>query len=286
MNIEDYWNAVRDEVLTFLSTYGLRVAGALVLSLFGWIVAAWLSARVRRLADASKRVDVTLVPLLTKLTRMSVLAVVLVAVLDNLGIDTASFIAFLGAAGLAIGLALKDTASDVAAGIALLVLRPISVGDAVMIGSTGGVVKEIGIFQTTLTSFEGVPIVLNNAAVRTQEIQNFTRAQRRRIDLTIGIAYDSDIETAIQVIRKVIGSEPLLLADPEPIVDVNNLGESSVDLLVRAYCEAPDFLPAKLALVRQIKQALDQHGIEIPFPRREIRIVGDGVATAARVSLM
>jgi small conductance mechanosensitive channel len=278
VDFEQYWNTVRDEVLTFASTYGLQLVGALVIAVVGWIVAAWLAGRVRRLAEASDRVDETLVPVLTKLTRTSVLAVVLVAVLDNLGVDTASVIAFLGAAGLAIGLALKDTASDVAAGITILILRPIAVGEYVMIGSTGGQVDEIGIFQTRLTSFEGVPIVLNNAHIRTSEIQNFTRAEQRRIDLTIGIAYGADVDRGIEVIREVVSADERLLAEPEPIVDVENLGESSVDLLVRVWCAAPDYIPTKLALGRRIKQALDARDIPIPFPQREVRILSENAA--------
>lgn len=274
MDIGEYWESVKDEVLVFASTYGLKIVGALVIAVAGWIVAGWASRRIRKLAERSDRVDDTLVPLLTKLARFSILAVVVVAVLDNLGVDTAALFAFIGAAGLAIGLALKDTVADVAAGIVLLGLRPFSVGEYVLIGSTGGMIEEIGVFQTSLTSFDGVPIVLNNSSIRTSEIQNYSRAQTRRIDLTIGVAYGADVDQALETLRCVVRDEERLLDEPEPVIDVTNLGDSSVDIMVRVWCQAPDFLATKLALGRKIKQALDAEGISIPFPQREIRILG------------
>ncbi|MDQ3032585.1 MAG: mechanosensitive ion channel [Myxococcota bacterium] len=278
MDFESYWDVMRAELLVFASAYGLQVIGALLIAIFGWIVAGWASRRTRLFAERSSRVDKTLAPLLAKAVRMFVLAVVLIAVLDNLGVDTAALFALLGAAGLAIGLALKDTVADVAAGIVLLALRPFSIGEAVMIGSTGGTVEEIGFFQTRLTSFDGVPVVLNNSSVRTTEIQNFSRAKLRRIELTIGIAYGADVNRGIEVIRRVVDAEARVLVEPEPLIDVTNLGDSSVDLLVRVWSNAADFFPTKLALARQIKEALDAADISIPFPQREIRIVGGSVA--------
>jgi small conductance mechanosensitive channel len=268
MDFASLWVETKTTVIELGMTWGLRLLSALALAILGWIAAAWAAKRVRALAEG--RVERTLVSVLTKIARIAVLVVVVVAVLAQLGVETASFLAFLGAAGLAIGLALKDTTSDVASGIVLLALRPFSVGDAVLIGSTGGVVEEVGIFQTTLVSFEGVPVVIPNSKVRSSEIQNFTRAGQRRIDLTIGVSYDADLDDTLAILRDVVRTDERLLAEPEPVVDVTNLGESSVDVLVRVWCPADVFLPTKLALGRRIKQRLDAEGIEIPFPQRVV----------------
>jgi small conductance mechanosensitive channel len=181
----------------------------------------------------------------------------------------------LGAAGLAIGLALKDTVADVAAGIVLLVLRPFGVGDAVDIDGCLGTVNEIGVFETRLTSFDGVPIVLPNAKVRGGRIQNFTRAQKRRMDLTIGIGYADDIDKAMRTVLEVLTAEGRVLTDPEPLVNVTELGESSVNLLVRAWTAPADFFVTQLDLQRQIKQKFDEVGVSIPFPQREVRVLGN-----------
>lgn len=180
----------------------------------GWLFAAWAGSAVRRASEYNQRVSPTLVPLFAKLTRLSLVLVVVVAALDKLGIQTSGISAGLGAAGLALGLTLKDAVSDVAAGVVLLVLRPFDVGEAVDIGGTGGVVSAIDILQTKLTSFDGVPVVLNNSAVRTAIIQNYSRAQTRCVDLEIGIGYADDIGKAKIAIEAVLAAEPRVLLDP------------------------------------------------------------------------
>lgn len=275
MDWQRYWMELRESLVELVTRWGLKLAVAITLAILGWIIAAWAASRVRRLAERTGRIDKTLVSVIGKLTRLAVLAIVLVAVLSNLGVDTASFLAFLGAAGLAIGLALKDTASDIASGIVLLVLRPFSVGDDVSIGTTGGTVDEIGIFQTTLTTFEGVPIVVPNSKVRTSEIQNFTRAGRRRIDLTIRVSYEADLDRVREVLHDVVTADERVLADPAPLVDVTSLAESSVELLVRVWAKPAAFFDAKLSLSRLIKQRFDAEGIEIPLPQRVVRSIGE-----------
>lgn len=273
MDWGEQWTELSGGLLALGATWGMRLFWALVLALVGLLVARWAAGRAQRLAERTGRVDRTFVSLIGKLTRFAVLAVALVAVLGQLGVDTASFIAFLGAAGLAIGLALKDTASDIAGGIVLLALRPFAVGDAVFIGATGGIVEEIGVFQTTLTSFEGVPVVVPNSRVRTSEIQNFTRAGKRRIELTVGVAYDSDLDRVREVLAEVVTSDERVLADPPPLIDVSNLGESSIDFLVRVWVVPQGFFDTRLALARAIRKRLDAEGIEIPFPQRVVHTV-------------
>jgi small conductance mechanosensitive channel len=213
------------------------------------------------------------VPLFAKLTRLSLLLVVILAALEKLGVQTSGFFAMIGAAGLAIGLALKDTVSDVAAGVMLLFLRPFDVGEAVDLGGTGGVVTSIDIFQTKLTSFDGIPVVINNSAVRTSTIQNFSRAQTRRIDLEIGIGYGDDIGKAKAAIADLVNSDSRVLKDPALLVNTISLSDSAVVLLVRFSTKAQDFWNTKLDLTGRIKERLDREGISIPFPQRDIHLI-------------
>jgi small conductance mechanosensitive channel len=241
-----------------------------VILIAGWVVAGWSTRAVRSAANRSGKLDATLAPLFAKVTRIFVLAITAVMVLDKLGVDTTSIIAFMGAMGIAVGLALKDTISDLASGIVLLVLRPFGVGEAVDIGGEGGVVKGIDLFETKLETFDGIPVVMPNSRVRSGIIKNFTRARRRRIDLGIGVAYEADVVRAIEVVSATLRADERVLADPDILVNVENLGDSSVDLLVRCWTNAEHFLPAKLDLTRAIKLALDDANISIPYPKRDV----------------
>jgi small conductance mechanosensitive channel len=268
------WSDASGEAVAFATRWGWRVLGAILLAIAGWVASRWLSGRVVRFAERTGKVDRTVVSVLAKVVRISVLVVVTIAVLENLGVDTTSFLAFLGAAGLAVGLALRDTAADVAGGIVLFVLRPFSLGDSVMIGTTAGTVEEIGIFQTTLINGEGVPVCIPNSKVRTSEVQNFTRARKRRIDLTVGISYDADVERARAALLETVRQDTRVLSEPPPFVEVGSLTESSVQLVVQAWAKPDGWFGAKVALARAIKQRLDSEGIEVAVPRRIVRTVG------------
>jgi small conductance mechanosensitive channel len=261
-----------------LEERAIAVGSALLILTIGWIFASWVSSAVRRATDRSPRVSPTLVPLFAKLTRLLVLLAVVVAALGKLGIDTSGLFAALGAAGLAVGLALKDTVADVAAGVLLLVLRPFDIGEAVDIGGTGGVVDAVDILQTRLTSFEGVPVVLNNSAVRSAIIQNYSRARTRRIDIEIGIGYAEDIGKARAAIEDVLRREARVSAEPAILVNTLRLDDSAVVLLVRCFTKAADFWDTKLDLTRQIKERLDAESISIPYPQRDIHLFGEKAA--------
>ena len=256
----------------------IALGSALLILIIGWLIAAWAGGAVRRWASRSNRLSPTLVPLFAKLTRLVLLIVVVMASLDKLGVETAGLFAAIGAAGLAIGLALKDTVADVAAGVVLLVLRPFDIGEAVDIGGTGGVVTAIDVMQTKLTSFDGVPIVLNNSSVRSSIIQNYSRAETRRIDLEIRIGYGDDIGKAKAALEDILTSEPRVLADPPILVNTTSLGDSSVVLLARCTTAASDFFGTKLDLTRAIKERLDHEGISIPFPQRDVHLLKDDAA--------
>ncbi len=262
-----------DWTMLNLEAYALKVAAALIVFVLGWLIAAWLGRAVSQAGLRSGRLSPTIVPVLAKLTRLAFLAVAIIAALNELGVQTSGLFAMIGAAGLALGLALKDTVADVAAGIVLLVLRPFDVGEAVDIGGTGGVVDAIDLFQTRLISGDGVPVVLNNSAVRTAIVKNYSRATRRRIELNVGIGYGDDIDKAIAVITQVIENEPRVLRNPTWLVSTKSLGENAVVLVARCTTSAADFEPTQFALTRAIKERLSAAGISIPLPQREVRLL-------------
>lgn len=256
-----------------LEERAIAIGSALLILVIGWMLAGWASSAVRKTSERSGRLSPTLVPLFAKLTRLALLLLVLIAALEKVGVETSGLFALIGAAGLAIGLALKDTVADIAAGVVLLVLRPFDLGEAVDIGGTGGVVTAIDILETKLTSFDGIPIVMNNSAVRTSIIQNYSRAQTRRIDLNIGIGYGDDIGKARAALEDVLKADARVLTDPAILVKTVALGDSSVVLLVRFTTKAADFWDAKLDLTRAIKERLDREGISIPFPQRDVHLI-------------
>lgn len=256
-----------------LEGYAVHVGAALAIFVVGWILAAWLGRMVGQAGLRSGRLSPTVVPVFAKLARLAILVIVIVAALNELGVETSGLFAMIGAAGLALGLALKDTVSDVAAGIVLLVLRPFDVGEAVNIGGTGGIVEAVDLFQTRLTSFDGVPIVLNNSAVRTAIVQNYSRAAQRRIELDVRIGYGDDIGKAIAIVTRVLEADTRVLRDPPWLVSAKSLGENAVVLLVRCTTRAADYEPTLFDLTRAIKEALDAAGIHIPLPQREVRVM-------------
>ena len=268
------WDAIVAPLLEFLARYGLSILGGIAIALFGWMAASWAGRAAERGAHRSNKLGPTVAPTLGKVVRVAALLVVLIAVLDAFGVETSALLAAVGAIGLGIGLALKDTIADVAAGVLLLGLRPFDAGDAVEVaGGTLGTVDAIDLFETRLTSFEGVPIVMPNRNVRNATIKNFSRAATRRIDLTVGVAYDADVDRAVAMVRSVVEGDSRVLAEPEPLVNTTALGDSSVDLLVRVWTAPADFFTTQLDLHRKIKLALDEAGIGPPFPQREIRII-------------
>jgi small conductance mechanosensitive channel len=253
--------------------YSVAAGSALAILVIGWLLAGWASGLVRKAAARSGRISPTLVPLFAKLTRLAIHAAVLLAALEKVGVQTGGFFAMIGAAGLAVGLALRDTMSDAAAGIVLLVLRPFDVGETVDIGATSGTVTAIDIFQTKLLSAEGVPIMLNNSAVRTAVIRNYSRAQTRRIDLEIRIDYGEDIAKARATIRQVLEADSRVLRQPAFEVNSLALTDTAVVLLARCTTRAPDFWETKLDLVRTVKEALAREGIDRPVPQQAVHLI-------------
>ncbi len=246
------------------------LAGAVILLIAGWIVAGTAERWFYRSLGAGNRLDETVRRFLSKALRYGVLVMVLVAVLAQFGVQTASIIAALGAAGLAIGLALQGTLQNVAAGIMLIILRPFKVGEFVQAGGLMGTVVEIGMFMTELKTVDGLFLAVPNSQLWSSAITNFSRHGTRRNDLAVGIGYGDDIAKAEKVMLEIASGEERVLGDPEPATFVSELGDSSVVVTLRYWTATTDWWNTSRDLTKAVKTAFDKNGISIPFPQREI----------------
>lgn len=256
--------------LPWYFAYAVSAVGALII----FLIALWLSALVRNLiiktATKYPQLDETLFSFLASLARYAILAVAFVLILSRFGVETTSLAAIIGAAGLAVGLALQGTLSNLAAGVMLLFFRPIKIGDYVEAAGHAGTVKGIALFATEMATLDNVQIIIPNSEIWSSSIKNYSHYQTRRVDLVIGVSYDADLKAAEQAILAQITADPRSHKDPEPFVKVGTLGDSSVDFIVRVWCSSADYFNLKCDLTRAIKEAFDAKGIGIPFPTRTI----------------
>ena len=269
MSYIDMSGDAAEQILALVTAYGLDFVAAILTLIFG----IWLSRRASRLtADWLSRVDRldrTLVPIMAALVRYAGLTLTIVITLGNFGVETTSIIAVLGAAGLAVGLALQGTLSNVAAGLMLLFLRPFRIGDWVEAAGVSGSVREIGLFTTTIDTFDNVYISIPNSSIWSSNIINHARYGTRRMDLDIGIGYDSSLDTAETALMS-LAADPRVLSDPAPRFLVVSYGDSAINVRLRAYASYDDFFDLYWDLNRRLKGVLDAHSIEIPFPQRVI----------------
>jgi len=254
--------------LEMLASAAGSVVAAIAILLVGWILAAWLSSRVRKIGLKYARLDDTLFNFLGSLVRYIVLTFTFLIVLNTFGVQTTSFVAAIGAAGLAIGLALQGTLSNVAAGVMLILFRPLKIGDFVEVNGKMGTVKDVTLNFTELASMGNVQIIIPNSKVWGNTMENYSVYKTRRAEWYFGVGYGVNLKSAEDVIRKVVTADERTHADPAPFIQVNNLGESSVDFLVRAWVDSSDYFTYQADIKRKIKEALDLDGIDIPFPTR------------------
>ncbi len=253
--------------------YALDLTAGIIILLLGWLLASWVRRLVLRLLDRTPHMDRTLKPVLASIARYTVLVFVMVAVLAQFGVQTTSIIALLGAAGIAVGLALQGTLQNIAAGMMLLFLRPFQVGEYVSADGVDGTVEEIGLFVTTMTTFDGLYRSVPNAKLWNATITNYDRRPTRRLDLTIGISYGDSIETARRVLMGLLEGDSRVMGAPAPEVLVGALSDSSVDLILRCWCAKGDYWPLSFDLRQAAKERLEAEGLTIPFPQREVRVV-------------
>ncbi len=260
-------------VVAITIEYGVDIVGAIVLLIIGWTVAGWARRGVRHALERVPRMDETLKPFLAKLVWYVIMAFVLVAVLSQFGVQTTSVIAVLGAAGLAIGLALQGTLANVASGVMLLFLRPFNIGDYVDAGGIAGTVVEIGLFNTEIKTSKGLCLIVPNKIIWESPITNFSRNPTRRFDITVGISYGDDVNGATDLLMGLLTGDERILDDPEPLAVVEELGDSAVIINLRAWTRAEDFWAAVWDLKKAIKVEFEVAGYSIPFPQRDIHIV-------------
>ena len=258
-------------IIPILTAWGLRVLGAVALLIVGRMAAGIVRATIRK-AMVKREVDATLIPFVTSLAYYLTMAVVVIAVLSLFGIETTSLVAVLGAAGLAIGLALQGTLSNFAAGVMLLIFRPFKVGDFVEIGGITGKVVGVKIFSTIIKTGDNIMITVPNAQVWGGTIANYNGFDTRRIDLVMGIDYGDDIQVAIDTIQKIVTAHEGVLAEPAPVIAVSNLGDSSVDLVVRPWCSSDDYWNVRFDLIRQLKEGLEAAGCSFPYPQQDVHM--------------
>ncbi|WP_226468277.1 mechanosensitive ion channel family protein [Luteimonas panaciterrae] len=258
---------------------GIRLAGAALLLLIGFRIAKWLTKLTERMLLRTS-IEFTAVQFLRKVVYILLLIVLTLTVLQIVGVPMTSMIAVLGAAGLAIGLALKDSLSNIASGVMLVTLKPFRVGDIVEIAGASGQVEAISIFQTRLRGADNQTIVLPNSQVTNDSIVNLTPDVKRRIELVVGIGYDDDIDLARDTAMQVMQTEPRILAEPAADVLVYALDDNSVNLGIRCHVSNADFFNTKCDLIERVKKAFDDAGIRIPYPQRDVHMYHHAIGGA------
>lgn len=277
LSIGEATNSLRsafDQIIEIITVYGLDVLGAIIILIIGMWFANWVSTMVTKGLSKASKIDATLISFFSSAAKYVIMAFVGIAVLNQFGVQTASLIAILGAAGLAIGLALQGTLSNVAAGVMLLIFRPFRVGDYVEIAGHGGTIRELNLFFTLMNTPDNILISIPNAKIWGDSIRNFNANKTRRVDFVFGVSYSSDLDKAMSVIREVVTADERVRADPEPLVEVIELGESSVNIVTRVWVSTPDYWLVKFSLNKAVKERLDKEGVEIPFPTRTIYTKG------------
>jgi small conductance mechanosensitive channel len=251
------------------------VLGALVVL----VVGLWIAGRIKKIsANAMKRtgrIDETLAGFLSSLIHYGLIALVLITTLGVFGVPTTSFAAIIGAAGLAVGFALQGTLGHVASGVMMLGFRPFDVGDYVEAAGVAGTVKHIGLFTTEMATPDNKKIIVPNGKIFDDIITNYAGYDTRRVDLVFGISYGDDIDKAIALIKSELEKEDRVKADPAPVIEVDNLGDSSVDIICRPWVNRADYFGVKWALTKAVKQCFDAEGVSIPFPCRSIYMEKD-----------
>lgn len=260
--------------LEFLAQALGSVVTALLLLSVSLMVAGWVRRRIRAIGENNPKLDVTLFHFLGNVARYTVLALAALVILNTFGVETTSIIAALGAAGLAVGLALQGTLSNVAAGVMIIIFRPIRIGDFVEIAGEMGTVKDITLNTTELASLGNVQVIVPNSEVWGNVIENYSTYPERRAEWTFGVGYGANLAKAERVIRETIMADDRSRPEPEPFIQVNALNDSSVDFLVRVWVGADDYFQYQADMKRAVKEALDHEGIDIPFPTRTLHMDG------------
>ena len=268
-------NMVAEEVMSVISVYGLQVVGAVAILIVGWLASGWASKATGKALGRIRNIDETLARFFQSTVRYLVLVVTVIMVLSQFGVEMASLLVVLSTAGLAVGLALQGTLSNVAAGVMLLLFRPFKIGNFVQVAGHSGTVKAITLFVTEMATPDNVHIVVPNAQVWGASVVNYSHHPTRRVDIVVGIDYEDDIDKAMTTINDLIAADERVHAEPASLVAVTDLGDNSVNFTVRMWCDAANYWPLKFDMTKKIKEGLDAAGVTIPFPQRTVHIVNE-----------
>jgi len=262
---------VMDKIMEWGALYGTKIIGAILILIIGRILTGFLAKIVRRMLEKAG-MEETLTRFVSSLTRIAMLTFVVISALHTLGVQTASFIAVIGAAGLAIGFALQGSLSNFASGVMLVIFRPIKRDDLVETAGHMGVVKEIHIFNTILKTLDNKRVIIPNSKVTGESIVNYTAEGMLRVDMVFGISYGDHIPKAKGILEQIVAADSRVLKDPPPTVAVSELGDSSVNFVVRPYVNVGDYWGVYFDITEKVKMAFDEQGVSIPFPQRDVHM--------------
>lgn len=272
--MQELLNGNTEWMAQYVIPWGINIGIALAIFVVGRFIARIIVKSVGKVMEKAN-IEISLREFLSNILNAALLVVIVIAALEQLGVDTTSVIAIFAAAGLAVGLALKDSLSNFAAGVMLIMFKPFKVGDVINAAGSIGKVISIKIFSTVLRTGDNQEITIPNSQIYSGTITNITACDTRRIDLVIGIGYDDDIKKAKTLVENIINNDPAILKDPAPTIMVLELGESSVDLAIRPWVNAADYWTVRSDLLQSIKETFDAEGISIPYPQRDLHIISE-----------
>ncbi len=251
--------------------YGPNIIAALAIFIIGRLVARIIPKVIQRVMKKGKA-DPILISFASSAAYIATMAFVIIAALSKLGIQTSSFVAIVGAAGLAIAFSLRDSLGNLASGVLMTIFRPFKLGDWVEAGGTSGTVESMGIFATILRTADNKKVIVPNSKLTSDNITNYSAKPTRRVDMVIGVGYEEDLAKVRQVLEQILSEEKRLLQDPAPVIGVMELADSSVNLVVRPWVKTADYWPVKFDLQEKIKTRFDAEGINIPFPQQDVHL--------------
>jgi small conductance mechanosensitive channel len=259
-----------DGIVGWLTVQGINIATGLVILLVGWWVARIITGAATRWMERSDRMDPIVESFLASLLYYGLIALIVIIALNVMGVQTTSLIAVLGAASLAVGLALQGSLTSLAAGVMIILMRPFRIGDYVEVAGHAGTVRAINLFLTELATFDNIQVLLPNSQVWGSAVTNYSVYATRMTDIEVGIDYEDDIDAGLKVLREVAEGQEKVLADPEPNVFVSGIGDSAVKLTLRAWVATDDYWPMRRELTKRAKEALERNGLTVPVPQRAI----------------
>jgi small conductance mechanosensitive channel len=258
-----------------IGVYSLNIAMAIIIFVVGKWLAKKITDVVAKILRRNPKLDETLINFFDDIIYYVLLVVVVLTALQQVGVESTSFLAIIGAAGLAVGLALKDSLSNFASGVMIIFFKPFKIGDFVTAGGVSGTITEVHLFNTEFTTPDNQRVLVPNGAITAGSITNVNAHPKRRVDLVIGVGYGDNLKIVKDIITKIVQSNEKVLKDEAITVAVSELGDSSVNFVVRAWVNTPDFWAVKWALIEEIKNTFDKEGISIPFPQRDVHIINE-----------